>query len=136
MRKLYVVADFPPTEDDMATATSLGATEIVSVPEGEDFPVNVPGYGYHEVEPPLPPGVPSPISRMQARVALAQLGKLDLIDAFFDDPTQPLTPAQREYWKSALEFHRGHPLIAQFGPMLGWTDSQIDNLFRLGAGIA
>lgn len=78
--------------------------------------------------------VPSAISRMQARVALTQAGKLAAIDAYFasaqvDAPT-------REYWQSAAVFHRDHPLVVGLAPALGWTTDQLDNLFRTAKAIA
>jgi hypothetical protein len=70
MRTVYLVDhDLPPTEEDLAAATSAGAAEVIcGIPEAlADAGIDT--FGYHEIADPAPV-VPQSVSMRQARLAL------------------------------------------------------------------
>ena len=68
------------------------------------------------------------VSRLKARIALKQAGVFDTVQSFIDDPETPLIA--KEAWSQAYEFSRNSQLFEAFGPVLGFTPTQIDDLFR------
>jgi hypothetical protein len=68
------------------------------------------------------------VSRVKARLALINAGLFDAIQAFIDDPETPIVA--KEAWAQAYEFSRNSQLFDSFGPVLGFTPEQIDDLFK------
>lgn len=82
---------------------------------------------------PDPTAVPQEVSPYQARVALLQAGHLDAVESLMANPATP--QEARIAWEYATTVRRQSAFIATLGPLLGLTDEQIDNLFRLAASI-
>jgi hypothetical protein len=88
--------------------------------------------------PPLPPE-PTPeelaeavrggmvCSRLQGRLVLGETTCKEL-DAMADDPNTPW--AMRQAISNAIEWRRTSQTITELGYLLGYTDEQMDNLFR------
>ncbi len=72
---------------------------------------------------------PAVVSRLQAKMALADAELLDAVEA-----AVAAAPAQiRIYWAEASDFHRAHPAIEQMRLAMGWTPEQLDDLFVAAA---
>lgn len=82
--------------------------------------------------PPLPP-VPSSITPRQARLALLGAGLLDTVQSAFAQLPDPQRTAASIEWEYATTIERTSPLVSQFGPILGLTEEQIDELFIAAA---
>lgn len=79
-----------------------------------------------------PPPAPPKVSRMQAKQALLAADLLDDIEyaiAASNDRALQL------YWAETSEFHRDHPKVAEIATSLGWTQAQLDDLFRAAAQV-
>jgi len=77
--------------------------------------------------------LPPSITPRQARLALLGAGLLDTVEgAFAQLPDKQRKAAQIE-WQYASAIERNSPLVSQFGPLLGLTEAQIDELFVSGA---
>ena len=82
---------------------------------------------------PLPsPGVPQSITPVQARLALVEAEMLDAVEALL---AVHATSTERMVWEYALEIPRTSPMIAKWAGLLGLSDEQVDNLFRLAADL-
>lgn len=79
--------------------------------------------------PPAP--VPQVVSRFQALAALHLAGLRPGVEAAIAqaDPLAQLA------WNEALEFRRTSPTLLALTSALGWTDEQLDDLFRTAATI-
>lgn len=93
--------------------------------------------------------VPTIISDRQFFQALAFKGEISEQDALAAVKNGTLPPLLRDLLagitdsqehftiemllSGATQFERGHVLVARIGHVLGWTDAQIDDLWRLGA---
>lgn len=80
------------------------------------------------VEPPTPT-VPK-MTRLQARLVLAQVGKLEEIDNAISQ--LPVTDPGRIYYENATEWYRDNPILNQMAPAFGITSEQLDEMFVLG----
>lgn len=80
---------------------------------------------------PEPAPVPEKVSRYQARAALYGAGLLGAVDI----AVAASDPLVQMAWADAGEFRRNSPAINTLGAALGLTDAQIDDLFRVAAGI-
>ena len=80
--------------------------------------------------------VPEPVTRRQAKVALLQAGLLDEVEAGIEAITDTITKRIAKLdWSEAQEFRRDWPLLNQLAAGMGITDGQLDELFRVAAGI-
>lgn len=78
---------------------------------------------------PEPVIIPTEISSIQAKLAIADAGLMGAVQAFI-----ALLPIRDQvYWDCADTFERTHPLIEQARIALGMTQEDIDNLFILAA---
>lgn len=93
--------------------------------------------------------VPTIISDRQFFQALALQGLISEHDALAAVRTGTLPPPMRDFvagitnpqehfavemvLSGATQFERGHPLVGYLGQVLGWSDAQIDDLWRVGA---
>jgi len=73
--------------------------------------------------------IPKVVTIRQAKLALLQAGLLDDIEAAM---TQADRATQVE-WEYATEFRRDWPALLAMQPLLGLTDTQVDDLFKLAA---
>ena len=79
--------------------------------------------------PPAP--VPTAVSAVNGKLALARAGYLSTIKAIVaagDDET-------KIWWDAATEFRRTHPMVVGIGAAIGLTSGQIDDLFRIASEI-
>ena len=75
--------------------------------------------------------VPEKVSRFQARAALYQAGLLAGVESF----VASASPLIQIAWADAQEFQRTSPTINALATQLGWTEGQVDDLFRAAAQI-
>jgi hypothetical protein len=114
-----VVADYP-LSDNWVEASD--EAQIGGIYDGEFHPA-----------PPASIVAPSSITPRQARLALLAADLLDAVEsAFAKLPAQQRKAAQIE-WQYASAIKRNSPLVSQFGPLLGLTEVQIDELFVSGS---
>jgi hypothetical protein len=66
-------------------------------------------------------------SRLQGRLVLGEATCKEL-DAMADDPNTPW--AMRQAISNAIEWRRTSQTMTELGYLLGYTDEQMDNLFR------
>lgn len=85
---------------------------------------------FHE-EPTEP--VPMTVTRFQARAALDQVGLFDSVEAMMTAPETPRV--HRLAWTDAQEFRRDSALVVSMAHVLGLSEQQIDDLFRLAKTI-
>lgn len=76
-----------------------------------------------------PPPVPASVTPLQMRRALRAADLKDQVDGL----AAQLGEEAEEAWQYALEIERASPFIAQAAQLLGWTEQQVDDLFRLAA---
>jgi hypothetical protein len=74
---------------------------------------------------------PYTVSMRQARLALAQYGLLGSVNTAVGQMSES---AQIE-WEYATEVRRDHPMIAEMGNALLWSEGQIDELFTVAAAL-
>lgn len=65
-------------------------------------------------------------SAMQIRLALLAAGRLAAVEAIVANATVQVQIA----WERATVFHRLSPTIAALAPAAGFTDAELDDLFR------
>jgi len=85
--------------------------------------------GTHFVQEALsqPSSVPKTVTRFQARAAMHLAGVLESVQTLMQSPETPALA--RLAWADALEFERDSPTVQAMGEMLGWSSSEIDDLF-------
>lgn len=102
----------------------------IAVPENVGI-----GWGYVNgkfIEPP-PPVVPVPqeITMRQARLELLNVGKLDDVDAALASiPDEQQRRAAQIEWEYSAVVDRDAPLVKSLTPALGFTEAEMDDLFR------
>lgn len=72
---------------------------------------------------------PTVVSMRQARLALLQAGKLDLVQAAVEAADE----AARIEWEFASTVERGSPFVSNLSQAIGLTEADLDNLFSLAA---
>jgi uncharacterized protein YlzI (FlbEa/FlbD family) len=78
--------------------------------------------------------VPKIVTPRQIRIALIASGiSLDTIENAIAALPEPNKSIAKVTWEYSVEFQRNNPLIASMGPVLGLTESQIDQLFIFAA---
>lgn len=71
------------------------------------------------------------VSPFQAKAALFQAGDLDNVEAYVNDPaTDPLVKLA---YANATVWKRLSPMISSVAAVLGYSDTQMDDLFRAAA---
>ncbi|MGI9142461.1 MAG: hypothetical protein ACR2IJ_04660 [Fluviibacter sp.] len=72
------------------------------------------------------------VTPFQAKAALLQAGLLDDVIALMADPaTDPLVKLA---WDTAIEYRRLSPAVLGLATALGWTDTDLDDLFDVAKG--
>lgn len=82
---------------------------------------------------PPEPTVPQVVTRFQARAALARDGLFLTVNAAMK--ALPEDDEHRLAWEDAQEFRRQSPTLLAMAATLGLTDTQLDELFTVAAGI-
>ena len=80
-------------------------------------------------------GVPVVVTRRQALQALNQSGKLADVYAAIDGLPEPTKTSVKIDFDSAQEFRRDWPVLLSMQPILGMTDTQLEELFILAASL-
>jgi hypothetical protein len=81
----------------------------------------------------LNPPVPELVDMAQARLALLHGGiTASDVDALIAQMPSPQREAAQIEWEYRPTVRRDSPLVTALGPLLGLTDEQVDDLFRLG----
>jgi hypothetical protein len=78
---------------------------------------------------PVIPRVPTSVTMRQARLALLGAGKLDNIAGIIAGLPSPTKEAAQIEWEFSSEVVRDRPLVQLFGPALGLTEMELDELF-------
>jgi hypothetical protein len=78
---------------------------------------------------PPPPAVPTSITPLQARKALRAAGIKPAVDAYL----ATLGEEEQEEWDYAIEVRRDNATINNGWALLGRSQAELDDLFRLGA---
>lgn len=81
--------------------------------------------------PVVKPPVPAQVTMRQARLALLQAGKLSAVDTAIAALPSPQKEAAQIEWEFSSAVDRDRPFVKTLGPMLGLTEDQLDDLFRL-----
>lgn len=84
-----------------------------------------------DTQPLPPPQAPRTVSRMQAKLALNAAGLLDDVET----AVAAASRAVQIYWAEVSEIHRDHPILLEMTSAMGWTETQIDELFMAAAAI-
>lgn len=77
--------------------------------------------------------VPEEVTRFQARAALHLSGLLSTVEAVMTNEQTPMLT--RLAWIDALSFKRHSPAVVGMAQMFGWSDKEVDDLFRLAQTI-
>lgn len=77
-----------------------------------------------------PNAVPATITRTQARLVLHRAGLLTEVLKVIE-----AGGVEAQIWYEAAEWNRSSPVLAGMAQALGFTDEQVDNLFRVAGAI-
>jgi hypothetical protein len=73
--------------------------------------------------------VPAHVSPLQMRRALRAAGLFDAVSSY----VETMADEAREAWEYAVQIERGNALIAAAASVMGKTEAEVDDLFRLAA---
>lgn len=110
---------------------AVGVPELKPAPEWlniGDYYDPVTGYS-KAPEPVLPP--PSVVSLAQAKLALLEMGHYDQVQTALENMPEPGGQAARIQWEYRSEVHRDNSLVTAMAYILGLSDEDVDDLFRL-----
>lgn len=79
--------------------------------------------------------IPQSVTMRQARLALFQVGLLQLVDPVINRMPSPQKEAARIEWEYSQEVHRNKPFVILLATALNLTETQLDNLFVLADSI-
>lgn len=77
--------------------------------------------------------IPTIVTRLQAKIALAQAGLLDSIESLMTDPLTDIVT--KIAWQDAQTFDRDSVTLQTIAMSMGLTDQQLDDLFTAAAQI-
>jgi len=82
-----------------------------------------------------PPAVVIPdVTPRQIRQALIMSGlTLQQITDALDSLSEPTKSMAKIEWEYSISFQRSRPLVVAVGQLLGWTSTQLDDLWKLAA---
>lgn len=78
---------------------------------------------------------PSKVTMRQARLALLSEGILSMVDDAIASLPSPQREAAQIEWQYSQEVHRDKELVLMLAPALNLSESQMDSLFELAAGL-
>lgn len=81
----------------------------------------------------LPTSIPAVVTMRQARLALLQNGMLTQVNTAVANMPGAAGDAARIEWEFSSTVERNRPLVQSLIGVLGLTESQLDDLFRLAA---
>jgi len=70
-------------------------------------------------------GMPLKISTLQGKLLLAQMGKIDQIEAMIQQSGRP----EQIYWEYATEWERTSPILNRLAPVVGLSQADLDQFF-------
>lgn len=73
--------------------------------------------------------IPQTVTMRQARLALLEAGLLAAVNSTIQEMQGQSGEAARIEWEFSSEVYRSRPLVQSLAPVLGMTDSQLDQLF-------
>jgi len=73
--------------------------------------------------------VPSEVTMRQARLALHMAGKLTAVESAIEALIDPPQTAARIEWEYSNSVQRHNGFVSQVAPLIGMTESDIDDLF-------
>lgn len=79
----------------------------------------------------IPPPVPDSVSPRQARLALLAIGRLADVEAALAQADE----ATRIAWEFSIEVRRKEPVLVALGASLGFSDADLDDLFKAAAAL-
>lgn len=86
-------------------------------------------------KPPFTTEVPD-VTPRQIRQALILSGiSLSQIDSALDSLPEPIKSLAKAEWEYSNSFQRTRPLVSSVGQMLGWTNAQVDALWKLAGSL-
>jgi hypothetical protein len=86
-------------------------------------------------QPPIVPPIKD-VTPRQIRQALILSGvTMESIDAAFNGFPEPTRSLARAEWEYSVAFERHRPLVSQVAALLGWSDEQLDNLWKFAASL-
>jgi hypothetical protein len=113
--------------DDFPTTDML-----VDVPEG--FDINqAHRFRYNVADGQIVVRVPARVTAFQAKMALADAGRLGAVETLMADPATP--QRTRMAWLTAAGFERQSDMITSMAALLELTEAQLDALFIAAAQI-
>jgi hypothetical protein len=124
----------PPGSQTVPNPALITSDEaFVQFQNGEMFKVWLAKYGALPT-PVVIDGVPQEVTRRQAKQALIQEGKIDLVQPAIDAITDPTQRAlMQSEWDDSQTFQRQRPSLIQMATAIGLTSTDIDDLFKLAA---
>lgn len=76
------------------------------------------------------------VTPRQIRQALILSGvSLQMIEDALNSLSEPMKSLAKIEWEYSIAFQRNRPMVSQVGAMLGWTETQIDNLWQLARSL-
>ena len=116
---------------------NVSTQEVSLLPFGEEIPedhlVLASTANPHTLE--TDTTVPAYVTMRQARLALLQAEKLNLVPAIINSLPSPIREAANIEWEYSSEVQRYNGFVSQIGPALGMTSADIDALFILAKGL-
>lgn len=126
----------------------INATSVRHIPSGTVFPLPpAESYGHdyqrwldagntpEDADPPPPPSVPQEVTMRQARLALLGIGMLSTVEAAIDALPEPPRTAARIEWDYSNTIQRNNGFVSQLAATLGFSESQLDELFITASGL-
>jgi hypothetical protein len=78
--------------------------------------------------------IPLSLTPRQFRLALISIGQsIDEIDSFIDSLDDNIKNKIKVIWEYSLEYNRKDKTLIQMGKMLGLTESDLNNVFKIGS---
>jgi hypothetical protein len=135
LKKINQVGLIEPGAEDEEPRWEGGipADQIEAVSEYVQFgrvPEDNPHFeGFEEDLEPTP--VPEEVSRLQARLALIEIGKWQVTKEYFQAPER--NDKEVAFFEDATVYRRDNPVMLAAAEAVGVTEEQLDDLFRLAA---
>lgn len=107
--------------------------ELPEIPEGKFAMLNGDSWVIVDSYPVIPAPVPEFVTQRQARLALFNAGKLDLVEAAIDSLPEPDRSIARVEWTYAATINRRSPLVAKLIVAINLSESETDDLFITAA---
>lgn len=138
----YRFADAGGQESDAVLEAYNNGTSAWFTPGGQFFEVPVPGtnvllsemsapaWAHADPEPWVPPP-PRSVTPRQARIALNTMGLRQQVEDAVAAAGQDI----QDTWNYAVSIDRDHPTFQALAVQLGFTDAQLDDLFRTASEV-